>query len=303
MCPRLVIALGILSFGTSAHAIITWDLTTIAGSARINEGLYFPVTPSTAAGTGTYSSFLRLQTTGSEQGYNASANAMPDVKSSFSIEISYANVQATAVTTTSGPGAGVAYFSFGVDLNESSSGSNPLLSLDKLQLYVGPNQASPNASSLANLTSTAGMVKVYDMDLASAISGGNTSGIAASDSEVLMNQSLSGSGSGRSDLVFLVPQTAFTSVPGIQSTWFVYLFTQMGAKGGNYTSEGGFEEWQRVSGETFSPPNLVPEASANGIGLVSLLAFVMASKVRSEWRSVQAPSIYRDCPSKDDSGV
>lgn len=247
------------------------------GSALVNGAYLFSITPVTASGTGVFNTFLAYggpSNGGSEEGYNSSLGTlMPDVADSKTDNI-------TVSLLTSYTVLGIAYYSFGFDINESQSAATLYQSLDQLQVWV---KSSPLTSSATYLDlAGSGATKIYDLD-----SNG------AADRTVLLNSAISSSGSGQSDVLFLLPKSLVDAVA--TSTWNIYLYAQNGATGvvggNNYQAEGGFEEWARVSGFTgFTPPPTVqpiPEAStvAAAGGLAVLVAGHCLSRYRRQRRA------------------
>lgn len=253
----VAVAVGLLAIPDVAVGQSLFDLTQ-AGSLQVGQTYFFAGTPSAVAGSGSFGPFVRLQNSTSEEGYNSAGTpVMPDVKNGINFHFADFRVPAN-------PGGminGIAYYSFALDINEGSAGDNPFISLDKLQFYVRSTDFSGTGGdtpdSVANLTSTA--TKVYDLD-------------AGSDKSILLNGSLVGGGSSTVDLVMLVPQSIFA--PYASSANNVFLYFQMGAlgtaNGKDWTTQGGFEEWNAVSGLTFTIPDPVPEPGTIGAGAAVL---------------------------------
>src|SRR5436190_11325492 len=104
------------------------------------------------SGTGNYDSFLRIQNTGEEQGFNTDTPHLEDNKDgNFTHSLLISNLVVVNVD-------GVDYYQIRLDLNETNSKTGPAISLDQLQLYVG--DAALSAADLSN----AGIeTKVYDL--------------------------------------------------------------------------------------------------------------------------------------------
>ena len=194
------------------------DLTSGSGSGTIN-GAVFEFGQG-KGGTGVFEPFVRLQATGTEEGYNTDESNVPfDEKTgSWTHDIRLNQIAALNID-------GNDWYAFQLDINESG-GSSSFLSLDEVQIYTSLTR-NKNTTVLASL----GTLR-YDMD-------GN------GESYVLLDASKS-SGSGVADMTVLVPVSAFAGAAG---TDFIYLYSFFGEQGtldGNdYSSDDGFEEWGR----------------------------------------------------------
>ncbi len=285
----VLVALGVGSMPEAVVGQTHYDLTK-GGSLLVDQTYFFAGTPSAVAGSGSFGPVVRLQNNGSEEGYNSAASpVMADVKNGVNFRFADFRVPANS----GGMVNGVAYYSFALDINEGSGGDNPFLSLDKLQFYVrstdfsGTGGDTPN--SVANLSSTA--TKVYDLD-----SGG--------DKSLLLDGSLVGGGSSTVDLVMLVPQSVFA--PYTTSAHNVFLYFQMGAlgttAGHNWTTDSGFEEWNAVSGLTFTIPEPVPEPGTVGAAaaVIAVSGWSWYSRKRNRNRR---PGCASPNPSPTENGV
>lgn len=227
---------------TGATSAATLDLTAASASGFIN-GAFFTNTDVGSTGTGVIQPFVRVQDNGIADGYNATARPlMPDVNSSPTFTH---DLQLTAVPqVTLG---GIAYYEFLLDINQTNN--NPLLSLDKIQLYTRAT-ALTEADDLADLTGSSALR--YDLD-----SGEN--------STILLNYDLN-SGSGSGDLFAYFPVSAFGS-----STDYLYFYSMFGETGGDYEENDGFEEWAVREPGT---PNRVPDGGTTiallGMALLGL---------------------------------
>lgn len=244
-----VIALAGLSSSVSAQ--VSYDLTT-GGAAEVNDAFFFHQTSASASGTGVYNTFYRVSAgqTGIEEGYNTGiASRMPDVSNTPNLAIRLADL----TVPVNNPILGVSYYSFGLDINEPNNPAR-LLSMDNVEVWVSGTQLT-TANTYAALAS-GGAQRIYSLD-------------EFVDGEVLLDYVVSSSGSGRADMIFLIPQTLFPATVGGEANYFIYLYSRFGSKGGLWQAESGFEEWQTVSGLSFT---IVPEAHtwAAGISLAGL---------------------------------
>src|ERR1041385_8191911 len=93
------------------------DLTVGGAPGTINGGV-FQTAGMQAAGTGVFNTFVRIQNTGTEQGYNTDAAAQFDEKASFHHSVLLANIPIVIGDGTGGTDEGVAYRDFRLDPTE-----------------------------------------------------------------------------------------------------------------------------------------------------------------------------------------
>ena len=207
------------------------DLTT-AGSTTTIDGAIFQDSANIGSGTGNYETFLALgDNDGNEAAFNsddtppldASNTNLDHAKSETLLLSSIPIIIGTGSIASGGNGGevGVAYYEFRVDLNEANSNPSGQISLDTFQLYTS---SSSTIMTLADLQNTATLR--YDMD-------GN------GDTTLLLSEVSTGSGT--DDYSVLVPVSKFGAVD--PATTYLYLYTEMGFKGGDYVAGSGFEEW------------------------------------------------------------
>ncbi|RPI45005.1 MAG: hypothetical protein EHM59_11325 [Betaproteobacteria bacterium] len=216
----------------------TCDLTSPGDTALIG-GVYYvvPTTETDASGTGVIDPFLRLQKQGSpgvEQAYNTSdapVNAQfSETDTAWTSDLTTADLATNVVYI-----GGVPYYEFVLDINQNS-GSGSLLSLDQLQFFSGPDQAT-NATSYQLNTAVNG-----DETLG-ALSAVYTLDTALKDYSITLEYD-NYAGSGRLDLAVYVPTSLF---PGPS----VYLYSRFGEL---EAANDGFEEWARKTTGTFLVP-------------------------------------------------
>ena len=178
-------------------------------------------------------SFVRIQSNGTEQGYNTSARPVAfdeHTDPNFTRDVQLQNLGVRIID-------GVTYAQFSLDINESNNANGRYLSLDKVQLYVSPTGLH-TGSNLASLGT-----KVYDLD-------------TGADNAIKLDYSLN-SGSGQGDMKMLVPLSVFN---GFARTSYVTLYSQFGTRD---ASNAGFEEWTSIG-------NPIPAPGAAALGLAGL---------------------------------
>jgi hypothetical protein len=174
-----------------------------------------------SAGTGTFNSFVRVQASPNEDGYNTNGTLQFDTKSgTWTHAIKISEIPVVSI-------GGTLYWELFADINDSNS--TPLISLNDVEVWF------TNSATLTNYpftTPPAGVTveKVYDFNGTVRIND--------------VNQ-----GSGRGDLRVRIPLTGITIPTGCAygdtgCTQYFLLYNQWGTTGGNYTSDGGFEEWK-----------------------------------------------------------
>ncbi|TIT49486.1 MAG: hypothetical protein E5W64_13660, partial [Mesorhizobium sp.] len=115
------------------------------------------------SGTGNYDSFLRLQATGIEEGFNTDQNGnVLDNKASFTHDLQYGNIQPILLDLTNdGIDNKVAYLEFRLDLNESNNATNGNITLTGLDIYI----SNAGATSADYDAGFAGFTTVFHLDL------------------------------------------------------------------------------------------------------------------------------------------
>lgn len=239
----------------------TVDLTTLGSSGTINDARFFQYSSNLPTGTGVFGPFLRVQKNGVESGYNTNGTKEFDTKAGAWTHA----IKLGDIPLING------YRQFSLDINEASSGTNPLLSLDQVQLFITSN---------ANLTgysagTFSGATKVYDMDA--------PAGIPTANNWVKLNYSLSGSGSGRADMLMYVPDSKFT-LGGATAASYVVMYTKFGTVFGadaGLDASAGFEEWS-INSLSGAPVPQVPVPAAAwllGSGLIGLVGLARRKAV------------------------
>ena len=221
------------------------DLT-VAGNDGFVNGAYFIQIDPQSTGTGVIDPFVRIQNTGTEEGYNASVRpVMPHVKTdpNYTHDLQLGDVPIVNV-------GGTDYYQFLLDINEPTGRSQRTLSLHEIEIYLSASALS-SAATYADLTSSA--TKVWDLD------GGAADGDSVIELDYQLNH-----GSGSGDMFMYIPVATL----GTDGSQFLTLYS---AFGNANESADGFEEWAILRAET--PPS-VPDASSAiillGVAMVGL---------------------------------
>ena len=240
---RIAIALGlvggVLFFAANASAS-GCNLYATSSSCTFNNGVFNVVGPH-PTGTGVIDSFLRVQQKGAEEGFNTGARPMLcdnrtcDDKTDPNFTRNLLTSDVPVVTIN-----GTAYREFFLDINEPAGGSQNLLTLDQVEIYVSNSaDLTTHTSPSPGYGTLTGASKVYDMETGSA------------DNWVNLDYLLVGGGSGYGDMVLYVPDSV-----AFASNQYVYLYSEFGCGGTftaslscgsgsnkKYQSQAGFEEW------------------------------------------------------------
>jgi hypothetical protein len=189
------------------------DLTGTNLTGRINNA-EFDWTPEQPTGTGYIQSFLRVQASPAEEGYNTSGGTPFDDKAGpFTHDIRVSDLEATIEVI-----GNVSYYKLLLDVNEPG-GSKSLVSLDRLEFYTS-DVGGKTTTDIGSL----GVLR-WSLD-------------EVGDNSILLDAARN-HGSGSGDMYAYIPVKRFA---GALSTDFVYMFVQFGTSSGS-PSEGGFEEW------------------------------------------------------------
>jgi uncharacterized repeat protein (TIGR01451 family) len=206
----------------------TLNLTTAGSFAALNDTVY-QTANAQPAGTGVFNTFLRVQATPTEQGYNTDGTLQFNTGTG-SHSILLAQIPIVFGDGTGGTQEGVAYREFRLDLNEPS-GDKALISLGGLQVWQEESGNLTNFNTTTGFAGTHTNYLVYNLD-------------AGADNAASMNASLS-SGSGQSDIRVLIPDTAFINDAAHR---FVTVYSLFGSADPADSSGGGFEEWGTATG-------------------------------------------------------
>ncbi|MER8376300.1 hypothetical protein [Mesorhizobium sp. M1406] len=169
------------------------------------------------SGTGNYDSFLRLQATTVEEGFNTDENGnVLDNKASFTHSLQYGDLVPIYVDLTdNGVDDGAYYIEFRLDLNESNNATNGQITLTDLQIYISGSPAT--ITSYDN--NFDGFDPIFTLDGVQPLIDANH-------------------GSGTDDYRVLIPVSAFA---GVDDGAYVTLYSSFSG------SNGGFEEWRTTT--------------------------------------------------------
>jgi len=219
-----------------AHAAML-DLTTVGAWGTIN-GANFQQFSDGAAGSGNIDSFVRIQKTGVEQGYNTSGRPV-EFDENTSLSFTHSLLLSEVPIVTNG---GTSFREFLLDINQS--GVN-LLSLDDLEIAL-------HASGDLIEYSTIFALPIYDMNA------------PGEDNWVKLDYSLN-AGSGAGDMLAYIPDSFFMDEFGVYLNDYVYLYSKFGE---NLGANDGFEEWAHGVGAPIPEPGTI---LLLGLGSLALL--------------------------------
>ncbi len=283
------------SSGTYASMVGTYSgpgWTPTTGNTIFDQGAIFAQINVQPTGTGVIQSFLRLQNTPTEQGYNTDARdynnggnytGVGGVKTQFD-EKSDPNftrsIQLSAVPIVKI--GNINYREFFLDINENAADPGHLISLDQLEIFTSSSStldyytkgstASNSFGSGSTLSGPGGASSnlIYTLDTGLSPSSPDNPFV---DNWIALDYLTSSGGSGKGDMVFYLPDSLFTG----GGNPYVYLYSQFGCGGNNidcstttkYTSDdisqAGFEEWwvrSVVGGGGGGSQSAVPEPAS-----------------------------------------
>ncbi len=220
-------------FTDSLPSAASVDLTVSGNTGVINGALFSNV--QYGAGSGLINPFVRIQNSGTEQGYNSSANLAQQFDETGRYNSTYNKVLLLSALPTvyvynEDTGEFSSYKQLLLDITEKQGGGQEYLSLDALQIYQSGSGTLSGFTGSYNSTgsfSGGSSSLVYNLD-------------ADGDHWVALNASLN-SGSGVGDIAVYIPESVFNEGS------YVYVYSAFGhqatSAGYLWDSGGGFEEW------------------------------------------------------------
>jgi hypothetical protein len=216
-------------------------------------------------GTGFIDSFVRIQQTGNEQGFNSSLSTPLDTKAgNFTHAIQLADVGTVTI-------AGKDYLTFALDINQNS---NNLLSLNQIQLFASSGDLGNTATSGQYVSGNNAPVLSFGANAVELfrLNGTTTVGTGNPGTEILMDYTL-GNGSGSGDMRLFIEVTPL--IAALPSTTYLTLYSQFGTGPGTQASNDGFEEWWTISSSP-GPNAAVPEPASVAMALTGIFGFGLA---------------------------
>lgn len=239
----ILLSTGLLLVGaTAALAFPPIDLTSLGATSTGSDGVIWSESITAPTGTGVYNPFLRVQATGTEQGFNTDWGGPADPIGSHKVPLDDVSgiwtrsIQMQNIGTVNV--GGVDYYQFTLDINEPNGSPANFLSLDQVKIYTVAQGAGGALSTWSDVEAT-GTLR-YNMD-------------ATTNQEVYLDANLQ-QGSGHDDMQMLIPVSKFNGALG---TDYMYFYSSFGASGTTFdgtSSADGFEEWHALQGNTPPPP-------------------------------------------------
>lgn len=233
----------ILGAGQTTKAALV-DLTGAGSSGQIGNALFFE-TDQQPAGTGFIDSFLRVQASPTEQGYNTDGGFPFDDKNPHNFQHSVLLSSLSQFNLN-----GTEYFKFMLDANQSGQ-TGHTFTMTQLQFYTGNDGAQTTTTINPDGTLPLGHL-AYNLN-----PGGGTA------NSVLTHAT----GSGKFDAIVYVPVSDFN----LSDRYVTLYFAGQG--------NGGFEEWTAATGMA-AVPEVTPASVL--IGFLGLLVAVSSRRMLSK---------------------
>jgi hypothetical protein len=181
--------------------------TATAATGQLTTFERFNVPPT---GTGVFNPFVRIQSKGTEKGYNTDGTLEFDTKQGKTAGKNLTHsIKLGDLLVTNGD------LEFLLDINEDQGHDDEILSLDQLEIYLSDNPDNSGYPALGDL-----VYKLSD---------------ASHDNWVKLDNTIFGPGSGTGDMRVFIPVGQDWS-----SDKYLYFYSEFG---GHDNSNAGFEEW------------------------------------------------------------
>jgi len=188
-----------------------------------------------ATGTGLIKSFVMIQNSPEQEGYNSDYRGDGGDKTQFdeknTQQFNHAITLASIPVVTKEDGQ--QYLVLHLDLNESNEKSGPLIDLQTLKIFSSDSPDLTGYDDNTNTFSSGMSTLLYDLD---------------SEGDVTVRLTDWNSGGGKGDYTFYIPLDGLNDLPGFTHTSsgaFIYLYSKFGDpdEEGDGAADAGFEEW------------------------------------------------------------
>lgn len=210
------------------------NLTDASSPGGFINGAFFERSDYQPAGTGVIDPFLRLQETGTEEGFNTTEkNVLNNKDGTWTHALQVIDVPVTVLND-------VSYYKILLDINQTNTDAGKFLTLNSLRIYQETTGGIGSYSLLTNLR--------YDMD-------------GLGDTSIELNYELN-PGSGGGDMFAYIP--IFANTGG-----YFYLYSKFGDPN---RSNDGFEEWATVGTTAPIPEPETYALMLAGLGVMGFMA-------------------------------
>ena len=238
-----------------------------ASPTEANSAVFMDYKVPASTGTGLINSFLRLQDSNTEPGFEAGYNSdgrpvqfNEDNSNQNNFSLIYAEVPKQTID-------GVTYLVLNLDLNESNANSAEAdpITLHNIKIFTASSPTLTNMDPATRLFPTATLRYELDIDTNH---DGDAGDAGETDNAILLTDWNKGSGTG--DYQVLIPVVGDSNnlgFAGVQPGAYFYIYSEFGTKNGvGSAAEGGFEEWFVVRSPSMS---IEKTAEVNGGNLVT----------------------------------
>ena len=198
--------------------------------------------------------FLQLKATGTEQGYNTGGDYVAGGGRDYQFNQTGTTTNLLLSDVPVVSINGTEYRQFLLAINEP--GSDPLLSLDQLQVFLSPSANLMNYDTGARTLS--GLTAIYDLD-----AGGT-------DNRIVLNYMIP-QYTGPGTAIVYIPNSLFTNGQ------YVYVYSQFGSQNG---AGGAAEEWWVLTDESGTAVTRMVTPEPGTLALVGTGAALLAARRR-----------------------